>query len=240
MKINPALHHHWAEAKHIGHMILSYGEIEIAVAKCLGLALGNQDTAYKTMFRVIGESARIGAADALMREAYQKAALDPEYSDMIGAVRFCVRIRNQFAHCMWGEQDNSGLYFTTLAEPASTAEGFELWWLHLDVSLVRKQEEHFDYTMDWLSYLEAEYQVRTGKIKVHPFPRPPKLPQPSLHNPPDEHIPPWLTEDQQHRHLERALKSKEDVHSPSAPQKSPRKKKPSAAQRRAAKKGAAN
>ncbi len=99
MPLNPALDRYPAEAMTIGHCVLSYGELELMVALLLGNALRNRDAALRMMFRVVGESARIGAADAMMRDAYAGVGLAAEYAEAIGSVRFCIRVRNQFAHC---------------------------------------------------------------------------------------------------------------------------------------------
>src|SRR5437660_4060277 len=37
--------------------------------------------------------------DALLRPAYEKIGCKSQYVDMLGAVRHCQRIRNQYAHC---------------------------------------------------------------------------------------------------------------------------------------------
>jgi len=233
MKINPAFHRHPAEAKHIGHIVLSYTEIEVGVGKCLGLALGDQQVAYRTLFRLIGETARIDVADALLRPVYQNAGLIGSYGQMIGAVRFCVRVRNQFAHCIWGnDHTEPGLYFTVLNNPAKASETFDYWWRHVDEPLLRAQEEFFDYAFECLSHCETEYQFKTGKINSPVFPKPPAREQPILHNPPAEHIPPWLTGDEKQRHIERAQEAAgSDQPHPQRPV-APRPAKPSARQKR--------
>jgi hypothetical protein len=203
--LNPALHRHPLESLIIGQLILSYGELELLIAFLLGNAINNRDAALKMMFRVVGESARIGAADAMMRDAYSAAGLADQYAEVIGAVRFCVRVRNQFAHCHWGDDFIAGLFFTDLQEPAKASEGFEHYWHHIDGPLALKLQEYFEYTLECLRFVEYEFVIRTKKIECkNPFLKLSRLSPPNLHNPPELHIPPWLSEDEQRQHIARA------------------------------------
>jgi hypothetical protein len=232
MPLNPVFDRHVAEGVTIGRMLLNYGEIELMVGMLLGNALESQDTALRTLFRVIGESARIAAADALMREAYKRERLESEYADMIGAVRWCIKARNQYAHCHWGDDDRTpGIFFTELGEPAKATEGFEYWWRHLDAQLLNDQLAYFEYAGDCLYHVNFELLFRRKKIGRHAFLMPPKRGQPSLHNPPDLHIPPWLTEEQKQRHIERTQAEAAGDRSPPSP---PKQRKPSSRQRREA------
>ena len=120
--LNPALQRHLLEARLIGQLVLAYGELEMMVAVLLGNTMGNRSPAFKMMFRIVGELARIGAADAMMRDKYSEVGLETEYAEAIAAVRFCVGVRNQFAHCHWGDDIHAGLFFTNLQEPAKASQ----------------------------------------------------------------------------------------------------------------------
>ena len=51
-----------------------------------------------------------------------------EFADAIGALKACVRIRNQYAHCAWadgGKGRNGGLYFVDLSTSAEAATGWD-------------------------------------------------------------------------------------------------------------------
>jgi hypothetical protein len=176
-------------------------------------------TALRTMFRIMGESSRIQAADALMRAFYKKAGLESAYANAIGAVRHCIKIRNEHAHCHWSDYPNyDGLYFTELQDPARSAEDFEYWFLHVNLALLNEQKRFFDYAADYLRFLEYRNQVRTGKMPDGVIQEPTKRAPPSLHNPPDKYIPPWLVGDKRQRHLERFQEQQEGDRLPSAAQ----------------------
>jgi hypothetical protein len=230
MPLNPVFDRHPFEGIAIGRMLLNYGEIELMVGMLLGNAIDSQDVALKTMFRILGESSRVSAADALMQGAFKETGLAPEYADMIGAVRWCIRARNQFAHCHWGDDPRaSGIFFTDLGESAKASQGFEYWFRHVDEHLLAEQLAYFDYAGDCLAYLNFEFLQRRGKIRGHSALMPPKRPQPNLHNPPEKHIPPWLSEDQRRRHIERTQAEQDPDHLPRAERKA---RKPSSRERR--------
>lgn len=119
MGISPAFDRYPEEAALAGRIVLSYGELELLVATCLATILPLPDTANRLMFRIIGERARILAADSLMYKMYQGSGLGGEYGIAIGAVRECAKIRNQYAHCHWTDHPTAGLFFTDLQDPAS-------------------------------------------------------------------------------------------------------------------------
>ncbi len=228
MHLNPALHRFPDEAAIIGRMVLAYGELELLVGLCLAAVLGDRDTALRTMFRILGETNRIGAADAIMYPKYASQGLEGEYGQGMGAVRWCTTTRNQYAHCQWVDHHDAGLFYTNLQDPAKKSTTFEYWYRHVDVPILEEQEAYFGYAADWLLYLEAEYSTKKGLI-VPGFPKPKALAQPNLHNPPAQHIPPWLAEVEKQRHLERALESEKRARS--------QKQKPEAQQRPEAQSG---
>ena len=89
------------EAAIVGRIVAGYGELEYAMSLCLGTAIGDEDAAYKCFFRTRGEEQRIEIADALMRHVFSKHELIGEYGETIGAVRWCRKLRNQYAHAHW-------------------------------------------------------------------------------------------------------------------------------------------
>jgi hypothetical protein len=210
MSLNPWVTRHPAMALVAGNIVISYGEIELRVGMCLGNALGDQDTALRTMFRILGETARIGAADALMRGKFKAVGLANEYADIMGAVRYCVVLRNHYAHCHWADDINAGVFFTRLDDPAKASESFAYTWKHIDLSLLTAQWAFMQYAADGLDFLNFEYLLRIGKKRHNAFPMPAKLSQPKPHNPLGEHVPPWLNQADRQRHIEHARELESD------------------------------
>lgn len=203
MLLMPAFHRFPLEAALIGRLLAGYGELELLLGFAAGASMGNEILGAKTIFRVRSEANRIQIADSLAREPYEKAKLGAEYADMLGAMRHCLKIRNQFTHCHWADHQEGGLFFTNLENAAFAIKGFEYDWLHVDLALLESHESYFIYATQCLWHLPAVLYVGSGKLSSHTFPMPPKRPQPSLNNPPLEHIPPWLSEDQKRQFVER-------------------------------------
>jgi hypothetical protein len=233
LQLMPALHRFPDEAARIGRIVAAFGELEFILAECLGEVLSDRDTALRTIFRLASSRARIDTLDALLRPAYEKIGRKSEYVDMLGAVRHCQRIRNQYAHSHYGDQLRFGLFLTNLQDAAEKPESFEHQWRHVDVPLLDQQEHYFLYTLMCLQFLSGEYRFRSGRTGVpHGSPWPTRREPPPLHNPPSQHVPPWLTEDQKRRHIELALEWEYSVGLRARPPKAQKAPKPSSRQRR--------
>lgn len=202
--INPALHRFPKEAAIIGRIVVAFGELEYMVAVCAGEALDNFDLIIKALYRLKSTSARVSTADALMQPTYAEAGLGNEQARMFDALRHCTKIRNQYAHCNFGDHIGAGLFFLDLEKSARAPVGFNHDWKHVDVPLLESQEAWFVHTLDWLFYIRQELPFRLGKSTGLRSPIPTIQLPPPLHNPASQHVPPWLTEDQKAQHLERA------------------------------------
>jgi hypothetical protein len=176
-----------AEAAIIGRLIAGYGELEFGFALCLGRAIGDQNAAAKTLFRLRGEDSRLQVADALMRRRYSDQNLTDAYNTAIGAMRHCKAIRNQYAHCHWLET-TEGLFFTDFDKPAKSSQNvLMLSFNHIDEALLKSQEAYFVQTSVWLSYLFDEHKRREQKLSTAKRAIPTTLAKPPLHNPRELH-----------------------------------------------------
>ena len=85
-------------------------------------------------------------------------------------MRYCLKIRNQFAHCQFHDDlSGRGLGFVDMEEIA-TEHAFikDLAGLtvhFLDVPLLEKQEAYFLYVTRCLHYVNFEGRYLTGKLK---------------------------------------------------------------------------
>jgi hypothetical protein len=193
MPFMPAFLRHYTEAQIIGRILAGYGEIEYALALCVGSALNDEHTALRTLFKMKGE--RISVADSLLRPACDKAGIAGSYTAAIGAIRCCAKIRNHYAHCNWDDHKSEGLFFVDLQETARSPTKLEYRWLHVDVPLLKEQETFFFYTLELLQFIKQELDFKSGKSRTRSFSEPPKRLLPNLHNPEGQHPPPWTTSD---------------------------------------------
>jgi hypothetical protein len=101
---------------------------------------------------------------------------------------------------MWihdGNKGVGGLFYADPEESYFTPDHiFYHHFRHIDIKLLKSQLNYFVYTIEWLHYLNHEIAWKQGRLAGHNWPRPPILLRPPLHNLPQKHIPPFLTEDQ--------------------------------------------
>lgn len=192
------------EARIIGQLLTSYGEIEFRLAVCAGKALGDQNIGLRTIFGMQGEKNRIRVASGLARDRFISLGLGPEFAAAIKAVDGCRVIRNQFAHAHYASADYYHTLFFTDLEAAADTDEFEYLWHHIDIPLLSEHLRFFSYAGQWLLFFENELDLRTGKIQNHIFPMPKEREPPKPHNPLSQHVPHWLSPTQKARHVELA------------------------------------
>jgi len=155
------------EASLIGRMLAGYADLEIDLMHCVQVVREDLDTALKAMFRVRGETARIDVADAFGRQHYRDLGLGTQFEMAIGAVRYCLHIRNQYAHCIWWDDNSGQLAFANLEELAKeNARVTDLRGVrtrHVDVPLLNNQLEYFEYADSLLVWTNYEGRARAGK-----------------------------------------------------------------------------
>lgn len=165
----------------VGRMLMAYGEFEFGMAKLVGYANDDdQDMAMRILFRVHGEGARIDVTDAIVRPFFEKLGLNGQWGNAFGALRHCKSIRNQYAHCNWHSEDR--LWFVNMDTDAASPQGELILQLYpTDLELLLKQHEYFEYTAEWLYFLDCHCRRRLGRDT--PDSKVPKsIPQPPLSN----------------------------------------------------------
>jgi hypothetical protein len=192
----PAFHRYPHEAAIIGRLTAGYGELEYTMAECLGATLGDNESAFRAVFRLRTESGRLETVDALIRPILTATNLGAQYTQTIGAIRQCLKIRNELAHCHWTDDPRTGLYALNLQTSADRTEKFTQSWFPVSFSLLERQEMYFIYTMECFFYLTSEYSTRARGAAPHSFAMPPTRLQPNLHKAQGGYVPPWLIQDQ--------------------------------------------
>jgi hypothetical protein len=185
--VMPAFHSFPAEAAIIGRLLAGYAELEIDLLNCVSVAREDFDATLKAMFRIRGETARINVGDALGRQAYDKLELAADFEVAVKAMRYCLKIRNQYAHCNWYDDRSGRLAFVNLEEIAKENQpisGFlNLTRRYVDVPLLEKQEQYFGYVEALIRYANYEGRFRAGKLRTRFWEKPPLVSQPPLRLP---------------------------------------------------------
>lgn len=184
MSIGQAFNRFPKERAVIGHILVGYADLEISLMHCTHVVRSDLDAVLKAMFRARGETQRIDIADAFARQHYHKLGLGNEFATAIGTMRYCLKIRNQYSHCLWHDDNTGKLAFVNLEEIAKEHTLIEdlhgLTRLHVDVPLLLSQVAYFDYTDDVLAYVNFEGRFRDKKIPSQIRPWPGQLERPDL------------------------------------------------------------
>lgn len=175
------------EAAYIGRILSAYTDLELGLMLCVNIVRGDFDAILKSMYRTRGETARIKIADALGRQSFNEIGLGNEFSTGIGAIRYSMKIRNQYAHCLWWDDYSGRLGFANLEEIANDNAKIpdfkSLTRYYVTAELLKSQEEYGFYVDHYLLWLNWEAQLRLGKVASHPHVMPAPQVQPDLHIP---------------------------------------------------------
>lgn len=173
-----------AEAALIGRILAGYATLEIDLMHCVQVVRDDLDTVLKAMFRTRGETRRIDVADAFGRQCYHDLGLEAEFEMAIGAVRYCLRIRNQYAHCSWWDDYSGQLAFANLEELARKntriVEIRGVTVRHVNVQLLQNQLMYYEYADAFLAKVNFEGRTRTGKPTIPNYKTPPQMEKPPL------------------------------------------------------------
>jgi hypothetical protein len=189
----PAFHRRKKDSAVVGRLIAGYGELEFLLAMCTGVALAArrkpnpkhtrpqhriryEHLGIKRLFRLRGEQNRINYAKKQMHMVFFKMGMRTEYIEIMGAMAACLKIRNLFAHCHWGQSKKRGLFFIDL-EAAGLAPGrLALNFRHADGRTLAQIEDYFWYTFLCLDYLAKEFSIRADLMRGPAPSRPTRLP----------------------------------------------------------------
>lgn len=175
------------EGSIVGRLLAGYAILEVDLMNCVSVARNDLDATLKVMFRARGETQRIDVADALGRQHYAAHRLDTEFSMAIADMRHCLKVRNQYAHCVWHNDLSGRLSFLDLEEIATShALIIDLSGLthhYLDATTLQQQEVFAGYVDDLLAWVNYEGRVRAGTLASHNLSKPPQIPRPPLHIP---------------------------------------------------------
>jgi hypothetical protein len=173
------------EGEIIGQLIVRYGEMELDLCRCI--AAGNDDfnSTLKAMFRERSEGSRIKFAKTEGVKVYSHLGteLAAAFHEAIEAVRFCLHIRNRYAHWQFYNDESSGMFALVNVEELAKSTTVindlsELTVQHLTKDVLEKQQQYFLYTRACIEFVNCEGRFLRGKLKNRVFKRPEKLERP--------------------------------------------------------------
>lgn len=173
------------EGEIIGRLVVGYGELEIDLCRCIAAAVDDLNMVVRKMFGRRGETLRINTAVHMGRSIYASLELDQLFDGIICGMRRCLKIRNQFAHGNFYDDDTGKLAVVDVEELAKQKVMIEdftsLTVKHLTQDLLEEQEYYFLHIRVCFDYLRCEGQVRAGTLAENPFAVPEKVNLPKTH-----------------------------------------------------------
>jgi hypothetical protein len=176
------------EAALVGKMLAGYADLEIDLMHCVNSVRHNTDEVLRAMFGERGEARRINLARDLGRQLFEAIHLQAEFALVIAGMHYCRLIRNQYAHCVWWDDNTPRLAFAAVEDIATQdvaipAQLGDLAPDHVTVEALENQLAYFNYTDDLMIWL-IQQSLRAQGRQFHPgVVRPPARQQPPLRIP---------------------------------------------------------
>jgi hypothetical protein len=176
------------EGETIGRLLAGYSNLEIGLMNCVQMARGGDlDTVLKKMFSKRGEARRISEAEKLFTSHHVHYGLLVDFQKAIRLVRYCLKIRNQYAHGVWWDDHSGKLAFANMEELGIRKRKIndlgKLAPYHVDVKLLTAQEACFVYADEYLAWINYEGRFRAGKLRSNPLLKPKPLRRPRMRVP---------------------------------------------------------
>jgi hypothetical protein len=172
-----------AEGGTVGRLLAGYSNIEVGLMHCVAQA-SNLDRALKGMFRYRGETRRIDEAQKLGHTYYTQHGLAVDFLKAVRVVRYCLKIRNQYAHWVWWDDYSGDLAFANLEDVAKRKRPVrnlqKLLTHHVNATLLTQQEAYFVYADDYLAWINYEGRYRAKALTKQLLPKPKPVRRPML------------------------------------------------------------
>jgi hypothetical protein len=173
------------EGAMVVRLLTGYIRLEIDLMHCVQAseAVG-LDLVLKKMFGQRGETKRMKTAEKLGVPGYSRLGLKREFDRAIVALEHCLKIRNQYAHWIWWDDNTGKLAFANLEQLAKRKRRIidlaKLRAYHIDSALLAEQERYFAYTDQLLAWVNYEARKRSGDFQSNPVSKPKRLRKPKL------------------------------------------------------------
>jgi hypothetical protein len=178
----PAFQKFGKEREIIGRLLVGYGEMELDLCNCVSMGIDDLDMTLKAMFRARGETSRIDIAEAMGQKVYTSLGLGTAFHDAIDAMRFCLKMRNRYAHSHFYDNNSGKLAMVSLEEIAKKRAVIKdlrgLTTKYLTETMLQLQEQYFVYTRACLEFVNYEGRFLREKLAERIFEMPQKLQRP--------------------------------------------------------------
>jgi hypothetical protein len=113
------------------------------------------------------------------------AIVGSRFSAAISDMKFCLRIRNCYAHSLWHDANTGNLAFVNLEElakaPSRVTNLLGLAIRYLDMNILTEQERYLDFVDHSISFLNYEGRYLKGDLASNHVPAPAPQVKPPLY-----------------------------------------------------------
>lgn len=185
MNIAKAFDNHPLEALLVAKLITGYTDLEIDLMNCIKELHQDLDMTFRKIYAIRGANNRIDKAKKLGEKGFDDLDLGDDFAWAIRGLNHCVKIRNQYAHCTFWNDNTKQLAFSNIetlaktSEPITDLRGIDI--KHLDISTLQQQINYYDYVSDLLIWILKEANSKRN-LPFHPcVTKPQRLPEPALY-----------------------------------------------------------
>jgi hypothetical protein len=156
------------EGETVGRLLAGYSNIEMSLFHAVHVVTGDFNGALRGMFGIRSESKRITVAEKLGLPEYRRLGLATHFEKALRAMRYCLKIRNQYAHWVWWDDNTGQLAFANVEDLTRYKQKItdlaKLKTHHVDAALLQGQEAYFIYAEELLAWVNYEGRFKDGKL----------------------------------------------------------------------------
>lgn len=171
------------EAALVGKLLAGYAVLEIDLMHCVNAVRHDESAVIKALFANRGEERRINGASDMARTRFLDLGLQDDFDRAMSALHHCRKLRNQYAHCVWWNDNTPNPAFRAAEAIAGLEGDVSLAHLephHVSIQLLEQQLDYFEYTDDLLLWLIREARRLQGLNHHAGIERPADRPQPAM------------------------------------------------------------
>ena len=160
----------------IAEMILGYSELEYRMFMITSIVKPEDTEAYDLFFSIDGEAQRIKLFSILCKKYVERLGYGESFSDLIGAIKHCKKIRNQYAHKAWSHINDRLALMNYKKNNSGIVSKIE--YFHTSTEIISDQYKYFTLTVLKATHLNETLKAHPAAapiIELPNFPEKPRL-----------------------------------------------------------------
>jgi hypothetical protein len=153
----------------MGRLVLSYPELVLTFAHCVGLSLGLKYEFLSSIRGIQSETKQIEIGVGIASSAMDRLGHSDIFMEIVSSLKLCSKIRNHYAHGSLSDyQNHLFIVDLRLADLAT-----DYWLDEVTFPLLQEQAAFYEYTRRCLLFLESRLsQIGAFRDPPRPLARP--------------------------------------------------------------------